>query len=295
MLLFVQRLLAFGKHIHFFNLKGIRGKHGVAIFCVLVGYFASAKRNIGLAAYAVKRYLQFAINILIVLVTFSIVHASVLGLEFTEMGKDVLVAFKESVIFRDGINPTLRCVRDLFFGSLVCFVLGNCCNLDDNWKKLAFVLAIAVFEYFTDVWISICILGAALRVFQGIVLPQKVKPVLCVLFVVAIPLLYRHEESTKIFLMQGLSCGLFMYVNQSSFGKHLPRFRLLPFLGNISFYMILWHTPINRILISMNLEWKIWLLFGVSFSATMLMAVLQDFLNAIWIDSLLKKTQKIIK
>lgn len=267
----------------------------MAIFCVLIGYFASAKRNIGLAAYAVKRYLQFAINILIVLVTFSIVHASVLGLGFTEMGKDVLVAFKESVIFRDGINPTLRCVRDLFFGSLVCFVLGNCCNLDDNWKKLAFVLAIAVFEYFTDVWISICILGAALRVFQGIVLPQKVKPVLCVLFVVAIPLLYRHEESTKIFLMQGLSCGLFMYVNQSSFGKHLPRFRLLPFLGNISFYMFLWHTPINRILISMNLEWKIWLLFVVSFSATMLMAVLQDFLNAIWIDSLLKKTQKIIK
>lgn len=197
---------------HSLFLKGISGKHGVAIFCVLIGYFASAKRNIGLVAYAVKRYLQFVINILIVLVTFSIVYATVLGLGFTEIGKGVLVAFEESVLFRDGINPPLWCVRDLFFGSLVCFVLGNCCNLDDNWKKLVFVLAIAVFEYFTDVWISICILGAALRVSQGIVLPQKVKPVLCVLFVVAIPLLYRHEESTKTFLMQGLSCGLCMYV-----------------------------------------------------------------------------------
>lgn len=160
-------------------------------------------------------------------------------------------------------------MRDLFFGSLICFVLGNYCNLGDKWKNLGLVLTAVVFVYFSDVWISVCILGVALRVFQDIVLPNKMKLVLCILFVVAIPLLYRHEESSKTFLMQGLSCSLFMYVcmciDECGLFKQLPRLRILPFIGSVSFYMFLWHTPINYLLISMDLEWKIWILFVVSF------------------------------
>lgn len=186
-------------------------------------------------------------------------------------------------------------MRDLFFGSLICFVLGNHCDLGNNWKNLGFVLAAVVFVYFSDVWISICILGVALRVFKGIVLPNKVKLLLCALFVVAIPLLYRHEESTKTFLEQGLSCGMFMYVCMciDDFGlcKHLPRFRILPFFGSISFYMFLWHTPINYLLISMDLEWEIWILFAISFSVTMILSIIQYFVNTRWINPLLNKIQ----
>lgn len=276
-------------------LKGISGKHGVAIFCVLIGYFASAKKNIDFATYTIKRYLQFSINILLVLLPFTIVKEVIAGAQFAEIGNGIVNAFKESVFFRDEINPTLWCVRDLFFGSLCCFILGNYCDMTDKRMKLVFVFATCAFVYFVDVWIAVCILGVALRVFQEIVLSDKVKLMLCVLFIIAIPLLYRHEESTKTYLMQGFSCCLFMYVfmyvKQSCIGKYLPGFRILPFIGSISFYVFIWHTPINYLLISLDLEWKIWTLFIISFSATLVLSFIQHLMNAKWINPQLNRIQ----
>lgn len=70
----------------------------MAIFCVLIGYFTSAKRNIGFATYIIKRYLQFAINIFMVLVLFTIANAVVVGTQFAEIGRGIMIASKESAL-----------------------------------------------------------------------------------------------------------------------------------------------------------------------------------------------------
>jgi len=193
-------------------LKGINGKHGVAIFCVLIGYFASAKRSIGFVVYSVRRYLQFAINILLVLVAFTFFSTIISGSQLIVLFGRLARSIVESALFMDRINPTLWCVRDLFFGSLICFVIGSYCEITDKWKKILFVLGVCSFMYFVDVWIAICILGVALRFFQDIVLPRNLKLVLCAVFIVFIPLLYRHEESIITYFMQGVSCCLLLYV-----------------------------------------------------------------------------------
>lgn len=282
-------------HTHSWLLNGITGKHGVAIFCVLIGYFSSQKKHAGLPTYVVRRYLQFAINIFIVLLPFSIVFSIVSKASQVDLLKGIADSMIETVLFQSGLNPTLWCVKEMFFGSLICYVLGNYCEMENKWKELVYDLAIGVFLYFFNVWIAICVLGAALRVFSSIEICDRRKLLLCVLFIVAIPLLYRHAESRKTYMMQGVSSSLFMYIcicvssYKFKFNKKHFHLRILPFMGNVSFYMFLWHTPVNKILKALDLDWNMWVLFGVSFFCSLLFSFIQHVINKKWINPLNKK------
>jgi peptidoglycan/LPS O-acetylase OafA/YrhL len=280
---------------HSLFLKGISGKHGVAIFCVLIGYFSSRKNHSNIPTYLIRRYLQFAINIGLVLVVFSCVNSALLHLRFVVFVKHLMNAVLESLLFNCGMNPTLWCVKDMFYGSVICFVLGNYFEMEDKRKQFGIVLGIALFMFFANVWIAICILGMALRLLESIEVKGKMNLILCLLFTVAIPLLYRHDESHKTYMMQGVSCCMFMYVcmcvSSIGFLKKLPSLKVLPFLGNISFYVFLWHTPINLVLELLDLNLTLWALFGISFSTSMALALAQHWLNERWIKSFIKRVR----
>ncbi len=162
--------------------------------------------------------------------------------------------------------------------------------MENKWAEIGLLFVFGLFMYFVDVWIAICMAGAGLRVFLEIKLSDKIKKLLCVLFVVVIPLLYRRSESQLTYAMQGLSCCLFMcvcmYVSyRTNPKKNRPKMHLLPFLGNISFYMFLWHTPINQVLKSLDLNWTMWVLFGVSFAVLLLLSTLQYWVDKRWISA----------
>lgn len=202
-------------------LKGISGKHGVAIFCVLLGYFSSKRSSKNFPTYIVQRYFQFAINIGVVLVAFVLVRSFLLRMSFVGFVKNTVFAGFEAVVFGSSLNPTLWCVRDLFFGSLFCYVIGNHCKMKSKWRELSFIMVLSVFFYFIDVWIAICVFGAGLRVLLEIEFAKKLKLLLCAIFVVVIPLLYRHPESQLTYAMQGISCCLFMYVCMYVYPKRI--------------------------------------------------------------------------
>ena len=278
---------------HSLFLKGISGKHGVAIFCVLIGYFSSRKSYSNIPTYLIRRYLQFAINMALVLVVYSCVDSALLHLQFVGFVKQLMNAVLESLLFNCGMNPTLWCVKDMFYGSIICFVLGNYFEMEDKRKQLGVVMGIALFMFFANVWIAICILGVALRLFESFEIKGRTKLIVCLLFAVAIPLLYRHGESHKTYMMQGISCCMFMYVcmcvSALEFVKKLPGLKVLPFLGNISFYVFLWHTPINFVLKLLALDLPSWALFCVSFSVSLVLALVQHWINERWIKSFIKR------
>ena len=60
-------------------------------------------------------------------------------------------------------------------------------------------------------------------------------------------------------------------------------------MGNVSFYMFLWHTPVNKILKALDLDWNMWVLFGVSFFCSLLFSFIQHVINKKWINPLNKK------
>ena len=82
-----------------------------------------------------------------------------------------------------------------------------------------------------------------------------------------------------------------MYVELNVGLKRLSRFKILPIIGSASFYMFLWHTPINLLLYSMSLEWNNWSLFVISFSMSIIMSIVQYWINIKWINPLLMKIQ----
>lgn len=275
-------------------LKGISGKHGVAIFCVLLGYFSSKRSSKNFPTYIAQRYFQFAVNIGVVLVAFVMVKSFLMKMSFVGFVKNTIFAGFEAVVFGSSLNPTLWCVRDMFFGSLFCFVLGNYCKRKNKWMELFFIIVLSVFLYFIDVWIAICVFGAGLRVALEIEYTKKLKLLLCVIFVVVIPFLYRHPESQLTYAMQGISCCLFMYICmciQSEFVKKRLRFCWISFIGNISFYMFLWHTPINIVLKMLDLDFNMWVLFAISFTGSIVLSVVQNYLNIKWIIPNYKKIQ----
>jgi peptidoglycan/LPS O-acetylase OafA/YrhL len=269
-------------------LKGISGKHGVAIFCVLIGYFSSRKTGESLPTYIIQRYLQFSINIFIVLICYVLVFYDSFGWH------GILSAIKEAVLFRDGLVPTFWCVMAMFQGSVICFVLGNYCGMESKWYSWAFMMITCFFLKFINVWLSICAMGAALRVFQEISISKYVRIAVCVVSVCTIPLLYRHPESTWTSFMQGCSCCLLIYVcsfiNQLHWFKGRRGLIVLPFIGNISFYLFLWHTPVNLVLLTICHEsLNIYLLFGISFTVSFLLSIIQYELNNKWISPLIKR------
>jgi peptidoglycan/LPS O-acetylase OafA/YrhL len=72
--------------------------------------------------------------------------------------------------------------------------------------------------------------------------------------------------------------------------KQMPKLRILPFLGSISFYMFLWHTPVNKLLSLMtaNVENKLGL-FAISFLVSMFLSIIQHWLNNRIINPCFKK------
>lgn len=271
-------------------LKGISGKHGVAIFCVLIGYFSSRKSEKSLPTYAIQRYLQFSINVFIVLICGLLVFYK----SWSALGYGVLSVIKEALLFRDGLVPTFWCIMAMFEGSIICFLLGNYCRMENRRLEFALMIIVCFFLRYVNIWLSICVMGAALRFFQEIKLQKKVKVAICVVSVCVIPLLYRHPESTWTYFMQGCSCCLLLYVcsciSQLRWFKDKRGLIVLPFIGNISFYMFLWHTPVNMVLHSIHYEnLNTWMLFGVSFSCSLLLSVIQHVLNIKCVNPLIKK------
>lgn len=196
---------------HSILLKGINGKHGVVVFCVLTGFFSSRKSHLGVPTYLVRRYIRFSINILFVLFPFTVIHFLLSNFQIVGLTQSLLNAVNESFLFQSGINPTLWCVKDLFYGNLICFVIGNHFEMQDKRMELVLLLSVCMFLYFANVWVCICVLGAVLRLLMEMEFSDKFRRAMCALSVLAIPFLYRHEESNTTFIMQGFSCCFFIF------------------------------------------------------------------------------------
>lgn len=82
---------------------------------------------------------------------------------------------------------------------------------------------------------------------------------------------------------------LCIYISGVPFVKKMPKLRVLPFLGSISFYMFLWHTPVNIVLKLLNLNCMTWMLFVLSFSVSILLSVVQYLINNKWVGPLCGK------
>ena len=230
-------------------LKGISGKNGVAIFMVIAGYFASKKTDKNFATYVTQRYLQFAINIALVLYVYCIACYITRP---QELVYSLFEATKDAILFRDTICPTFWCIRPIFWSSILCYILGNLCMYNnDKWRLIFAILLCLLLFKMNEVWIAIGVLGYVYRIVEErfIDLESKYQWTSIVLCSVLIPLLYRHNESYLTFYMQGVSCCLAMWViSQVRFLQNIFGNKVILYLGSLSFYIFLSHTLVYQLL-----------------------------------------------
>ena len=276
-------------------LSGITGKFGVAIFCAILGYFAAKETEANILTYSLRRYLQFAVNILLVVLLYAgmLFVLRVDAVAMPTMGQIAGEAF----LFKSNIVPTYWCVADLFWGSIVCYALGNYLKRLPVYYLLGIEIVLCVLLFFTHkVWLMICVMGGLYRLLWSLheQLDKKWQWLICALFLPLIPCLYRHPESEVVYMMQGIAACLIMYV--AGMLTTLPMFKpeyqirgLLYWIGRLSFYVFLLHTPVNVILHSMNPECSMWGVFALSFGLTMFVSVLLYLFNQYLLSKWLRK------
>lgn len=227
-------------------LKGISGKNGVAMFLVIVGFFASKPTSKNLPTYIVQRYLQFTINIFIVLSVFCIVRFFT---DYHHFFDHIVDAFKDAFFLRDNLCPTYWCMRSILVGSIICYLLSNCCDIKSPIHKLLFTSAVCVILFLMKyVWVAICILGCIYRqLSDNKFLPEKYKWLLNVICVFLIPILYRHDECNLTYFMQGISCCMTMFlIQQWKFLQLCLGNKVIAYLGSLSFPIFLSHTLVYQ-------------------------------------------------
>lgn len=150
-------------------LRGVTGKFGVAIFSVILGYFAfrSSERNI--AKYTIKRYVYFVLCGLFI----NAVYAA--EAYFTD-GDPITLSevVHTSIILGDSIYPTFWCIRPFMAGSFASRVNRFICDRSTAAGLLITVVEIAALIYYGQIWIAICIMGNLVPVLEDSSFMQKI-------------------------------------------------------------------------------------------------------------------------
>lgn len=178
---------------------GISGKLCVAVFCVILGYFAYRKGRSareGTLSYAAKRYLYFVIAGLVINVIYALLgRAGVIDRDIG--GGQVLLS---AVFLRDDILGRFWCMRPFLIGSVFCYVAGR-----RGFRPAEAALEIAVFILIGQPWVAICLYGVVLAMLMeqeavGRALDRKW--VQAVLVIIMFALIHRGE-STLTYLLDG--------------------------------------------------------------------------------------------
>ncbi len=145
-------------------LCGINGKLMVAVFGVLLGYFAfrAGGKNVSVLRYSARRYLYFAVAGLFVNALTKVVGETPWGVLYGPVSWRAVL--KQGALIGDNIFPTFWCMRPFLAASVLSFVNGK--YKAGRWLLLPEIAAFL----FADPWISICLLGDvyALAVKKGV-------------------------------------------------------------------------------------------------------------------------------
>lgn len=246
-------------------LFGISGKLAVACFCVLLGYFASKPSRESVVGYAVRRYLFFAVQILIVeLLYYALVlllpHDLYLSIfapwVYDDPRELIRRIFADAFLFRASVLPTYWCVDDFVIGSVAVFAINRCMGMQKlGWRMAACAALFAAGLALDRLWAALCVLGWMLRLLEEVRLPKKLTPFVAVALVCMVPWMIRRGETELTYLLDGAACLILLWTfGQFSFLQRVVSWKPLTLLGSYTFELFLLHVPIYQILETL-LEW----------------------------------------
>ncbi len=135
-------------------LRGMSGKLGVAMFAVILGWFAGQAGQKGKRTlpYIVSRYLYFFASGLVI----NLLYCLVGNLGLMKAETSLIQVLVSSLTIGSEIFDTFWCMRPFFIGSILCFL-----NTRYRLHPILVLAEIAALIWFGQTWIAICLFGEA--------------------------------------------------------------------------------------------------------------------------------------
>ncbi len=246
---------------------GITGKLSVAIFFVLLGYYAGKPHAASVSAflrYALRRYIQlaffaFTATLLFLLGgylsawLFHTPDENVFRILSDGPRYNLLYLLRDGFLLEDHYIDTLWCMRDLFLASLICRLFGFLPErLRPSLRALlgaALIVLLLLLRADFFIWICVALLGCLLRFVPAQTLrsPVRLALLLVSLLLLKLPL----AEGPLLFFLEGvIGCIWFLLVSTGERLQHLLSRSPLPWLGRICLGLFVIHTPVYSLLAS---------------------------------------------
>lgn len=236
-------------------LFGISGKLAVACFCVLLGYFASAPSRVSVPIYLARRYLSFALQILVAeLLYYGMALLLPRGLYLSRYcpilyeGPQVVLPgiLRDTFLLKAQVLPTYWCVDDFLYGSAAVFLLQKLVGRQRRFVQL--IACAALFGgllVLNQLWVAICLLGYVLRLMEDVRLPDE--PLVLIGLVLFLPWLIRRGECGTTYLLDGFACLAVLFVlSRLPWCQQVLSAQPLVRFGQHTFEVFLLHVPIYQ-------------------------------------------------
>ncbi|MCR5576746.1 MAG: acyltransferase [Oscillospiraceae bacterium] len=251
-------------------LGGITGKLSVAVFFVLLGYFASKPKPFSLSAfgrYTLRRYIYFVFFALLATLLYLLGGYAVTWLFHTPDESvfvilsdgpryNLIYLLRDGFLLEDHYIDTLWCMQSLFLASIVCRLFGYLpARLGPGLRALLAFAVIALLLLLNAaffVWVCVGLLGCLLRLVSDSSRELRIKPLLprLLLFltglvIIKLPL----DEGPLLYFLQGLVALTWTYLIlcAESVQRFLSR-APLPRLGKLTMGLFVLHTPVYSLL-----------------------------------------------
>jgi peptidoglycan/LPS O-acetylase OafA/YrhL len=291
-------------------LKGLSGKLCVALFCVILGFFAFEKpRNAPCAEYVIDRYCRFVRYIFVTNAAKMIYLTAVYcassgymdhvriylvetnGIERMDWSLLFQSFFSDTFFLTSGLIATYWCLPAFFFGSLVVYIVGFLC-LKNRYGIFMQCVSVLFFYFICafagQVWVANCVLGGLLRVVCNARLAALKKWYVLLPLFFAMIFAYRWSriwlisESNFLCLAYGWASAILMLLCYNVPAvQHVLNLKFLSvFCGKVSYELFLVHPVVLAVFTVRCMKWgEAWQLstlqiFIVNFCGTFLFSML---------------------
>lgn len=223
-------------------LHGVTGKLGVAVFSVILGFFAYKSKESNVTKYVIKRYIYFLLcGLFINSVYAALGNAGILDAPHTV--KEVITA---SFSLDDEIFPTFWCIRPFFVASILS-------KLNGKAEAGTFTILVEIFTMYQimgSLWVSICLMGNLIAIamsnekFMSLFKHTWIRR----LAYLAVFFLIKRPESGQTYIIDGICASLtIVALGESRYLRKVLDREPLAVLGKNTMAMFLVHVAVYRL------------------------------------------------
>ncbi len=243
-------------------LEGVTGKLGVALFGVILGYFAYMSKDTNATHYTVKRYGFFVVSGLVI----NSLYAIAAQVFPDRKAVTLMQVISNTFSLGDGIFATYWCIPVFFLASIISYLNGKA-----NAPAFVIIIEIYILYKMNMVWLAVCLMGNlvarySLNPHPDLFRFRLVRIALWVVLFFGI----KRKESAETYMIDGVCCAIMiMIIMRGSIVQKVLNCRILSKIGEQNMAIYILHPLIYVILGKQMFKWLAFMPYKWAFLITL--------------------------